>query len=91
MKRSINTDINKVYVSALDCYEIEKVQACLVPLLEAMLSDNGIDKTSLSGKKVVLKPNLLAKREAEAGITAHPSFVETAGKFFVSKSEAKRS
>ena len=83
MKRNINTDINRVYVSALDCYENEKVQACLVPLLENMLNDNGIDKAALSGKKVVLKPNLLAKREADAGITAHPSFVAAAGKFFV--------
>ena len=83
MKRNINTDINRVYISALDCYENEKVQACLVPLLENMLNDNGIDKAALSGKKVVLKPNLLAKREADAGITAHPSFVAAAGKFFV--------
>ena len=84
MKRSINTNINKVYISELDCYDDEKVQACLVPLLENMLKDNSIDKESLSGKKVVLKPNLLAKREADAGITAHPSFVAAAGSFFVS-------
>ncbi len=82
MERKINTDIKKVYVSALNCYDYDKVAEVLYPIIEQMLEDNGIDKGSLSGKKVVLKPNLLAKREAEAGITAHPSFVAAAGKFF---------
>lgn len=84
MKKRINTNIKRVYVSNLDCYDKEKVEACIVPLIENMLADNGIEKDSLSGKKVVLKPNLLAKREADAGITAHPAFVEAAGRFFVS-------
>lgn len=82
MEKKINTSVNRVYVSALDSYDREKTEAVLVPLLEGVLSDNGIDKSSLSGKKVVLKPNLLAKREAEAGITTHPSFIEACGKYF---------
>lgn len=82
MKRTINTDIKKVYVSALDCYDYDKVAETLFPIIEQMLADNGIEKGTLEGKNVLLKPNLLAKREAEAGITAHPSFVAAAGKFF---------
>lgn len=84
MKRKINTDINKVYLYDLDCYDYDKVKNTVFPLISHMLDDNGIEKESLAGKKVVLKPNLLAKREAEAGITAHPSFVAAAGEFFVS-------
>ena len=83
MKRKINTDINKVYIYDLDCYDYDKVKKVVLPLLENMLSDNGITPESLKGKKIVLKPNLLAKREAEAGITAHPSFVAAAGEFFI--------
>ena len=84
MKRHINTDTKKVYLSHLDSYEYEKVSDAVVPLIRSMLCDNGISEESLKGKKVLLKPNLLAKRESEAGITAHPSFVQTAGAFFVS-------
>lgn len=83
MKRRINTGINKVYVYDLDCYDYYNVKSTVFPLLSAMLEDNGIQAETLAGKKVVLKPNLLAKREAEAGITAHPSFVQAAGEFFV--------
>jgi uncharacterized protein (DUF362 family) len=83
MKRKIDTDINKVYLYDLDSYDYDKVKDTVFSLISHMLDDNGIEKESLAGKKVVLKPNLLAKREAEAGITAHPSFVAAAGKFFV--------
>lgn len=83
MKRKINTDINKVYLYDLDSYDYDKVKDTVFFLISGMLDDNGITVESLAGKKVVLKPNLLAKREAEAGITAHPSFVQAAGEFFV--------
>lgn len=82
MKRAIRTAVNKVYAPALNSYDQTTVSACLAPLLDAMLADNGISKTSLAGKNVVLKPNLLAKREAEAGITSHPSFVHACAAYF---------
>lgn len=82
MKRKINTDINKVYLYDLDSYDYDKVKDTVFFLISGMLDDNGITVESLAGKKVVVKPNLLAKREAEAGITAHPSFVQAAGEFF---------
>ncbi len=83
LKRKINTDITRVYLSPLDTYEQEKVRETLFPLLDAMLSDNKIEPESLSGKKVVIKPNLLTRREAKVGITTHPSFVRAAAEFFV--------
>lgn len=84
MERFIDTNIRKVYVRALDSYDVRAVENTLYPLLDGMLADNRIDKDSLVGKTVVLKPNLVAKREAEAGITTHPSFVEVCGRYFVS-------
>lgn len=82
MKRVIQTQINTVYVSALDTYEEKAVAQVVDPLLEGMLDDLGISKESLSEKTVVLKPNLLAKRDAKAGITTHPSFVKAAACYF---------
>lgn len=82
ISRRIDTNIRKVYVSALDTYEPSAVSAVLLPLLDGMLADNGIEKPSLAGKNVVLKPNLLAKREAEAGITTHPAFVTACAAYF---------
>ena len=73
-ERKIDTTQNKVYVRALDTYEYNRVSAVLFPLLDALLADNAIEKSTLCGKKVVLKPNLVAKREAETGITTHPAF-----------------
>ena len=84
MERIIRTEISKVYITALDTYEESAVGAVLCPLLDGMLADNGIEKGTLAGKNVVLKPNLLAKREADAGITTHPSFMIAAAKYFLS-------
>ena len=81
-ERKIDTTQNKVYVRALDTYEYNRVSAVLFPLLDALLADNAIQKNALCGKKVVLKPNLVAKREAEAGITTHPSFIRACAVYF---------
>lgn len=83
MERTIDTSIQKVYVRALDSYEQNAVEQVLFPLLDGMLADNGIEKTTLVGKTVVLKPNLVAKREPDAGITTHPAFIEACGRYFV--------
>lgn len=82
MERSIDTNIHKVYVRALDSYDPQQVEQTLTPLLDGMLADNGIEKSTLSGKTVVLKPNLVAKRAPDAGITTHPSFVAACGRYF---------
>ena len=82
-ERKIDTTQNKVYVRALDTYEYDRVQNVLVPLLDALLADNSIEKSALCGKKVVLKPNLVAKREAESGITTHPAFIRACAAYFM--------
>lgn len=82
-ERKIDTTQNKVYVRALDTYEYDRVQNVLVPLLDALLADNSIEKSALCGKKVVLKPNLVAKREAESGITTHPAFIRACAGYFM--------
>ena len=82
-ERKIDTTQNKVYVRALDTYEYDRVQNVLVPLLDALLADNSIEKSALCGKKVVLKPNLVAKREAESGITTHPAFIRACAVYFM--------
>ena len=81
-ERKIDTTQNKVYVRALDTYEYDRVSAVLFPLLDALLADNAIEKSALCGKKVVLKPNLVAKRKAETGITTHPAFIRACASYF---------
>lgn len=82
MQKTIDTSIRKVYLSACKSYDTETLRAVLYPMLDGMLADNGIEKAELADKKVVLKPNLLAKREAEAGITTHPAFIAVCGSYF---------
>ena len=73
--RKIDTSVNRVYVKALDTYDSAAVKDVVYPIISGMLEDNGIIKEDLSGKKVLIKPNLLARREAKAGITTHTAFV----------------
>ncbi len=75
---------NKVYLSALDSYDFDKVKEVLFPLFENVICDNGFDKAYFDGKKVTIKPNLLAKIEVEKCVTSHPSFVKAACEYFCS-------
>ena len=81
--RKINTSVNRVYVKALDTYDSAAVKDVVYPVISGMLEDNGIIKEDLSGKKVLIKPNLLARREAKAGITTHPAFVAACAEYFL--------
>lgn len=83
-ERKIDTSIKRVYLSALDSYDTKAVSEVVVPLIKEQLKDNKIEEAGLLGKTVVIKPNLLAKREAEAGITTHPSFVSACAEYFIS-------
>jgi uncharacterized protein (DUF362 family)/Pyruvate/2-oxoacid:ferredoxin oxidoreductase delta subunit len=46
------------------------------PVIELSLSDIGFDLTSIRGKRVLLKPNMLGAYPPEALVTTHPAFVE---------------
>ncbi len=75
---------NRVYLTPCKQYTKESVAEVLVPMLERILDDNGFFG-DFTGKKVVIKPNLLLKREPGAGVTTHPTFLEVASSYFVER------
>ncbi|MBO7208797.1 MAG: DUF362 domain-containing protein [Clostridia bacterium] len=82
MKRKINfTD--KVYLYSCKTYRQQEVTAVLNTLFDKICADNNF--TDFQGKKVVLKPNLLAKRAPDMGVTTQPSFVIAASEYFSQK------
>ena len=48
--------------------------------LRAALADIGFDLSSVGGKTVCLKPNLLMKSDPDGAVTTHPSVVRAAAK-----------
>ncbi len=83
MKREINLT-NRVYLTPCKNYKAENVRAAILPMLENIIQDNGFSG-DWKGVRVVIKPNLLAKREPNAGVTAHPILVEIAAAYFVER------
>ncbi len=83
MERKINLT-NRVYLTPCKNYRTEVAEAALLPMLESIIRDNGFDE-NWEGKKVVIKPNLLAKRAPSAAVTAQPVFVELAAAYFVKR------
>ncbi len=82
MKRKINfTD--KVYLYSCKTYRQQEVTPVINNLLDKICADNNF--TDFQGKKVVLKPNLLAKRAPDMGVTTQPSFVIAASEYFSQK------
>ncbi len=86
MKREI-TLTNRVYLSPCKNYQEENIEKVLIPMLESILADNGYGER-WEGKRVVIKPNLLARRVPGAGVTAHPVLVEKAAAYFVQRGAA---
>ena len=70
---------NKVALSKADGYDRD----ALYTLIKDQLTLLGIDPAELSGKKVVLKPNLLLKFSPDRAATVHPDVVYAAAKIFV--------
>ncbi|MBE7024568.1 MAG: DUF362 domain-containing protein [Ruminococcaceae bacterium] len=83
MKREMKIT-NRVYLSPCKNYQEKPVHDTLVPMLENIIRDNGFSG-DWTDKKVVIKPNLLAKRVPGAGVTAHPVLVETAASYFMKR------
>ena len=82
MKREINfTD--KAYLYSCKTYRQQEVTTVLNTLFDKICADNNF--TDFQGKKVVLKPNLLAKRAPDMGVTTQPSFVIAASEYFSQK------
>ncbi len=78
------TYTDKVYLAPCKNYAKETAQEAFLPMLENIIRDNGFGM-DFTGKKVVVKPNLLAKRVPGAGVTAQPVFVELAARYFIEK------
>lgn len=83
MERRISLT-NKVYFEALSDYDYDKVKSVLFPMLDAVLCDNGMEKTDFAGKRVAIKPNLLHKSGVEKCVTTHPSYTRAACEYFSS-------
>ncbi len=78
----INNDFfknNKVALSKADTYDREQLYGIIKEQFQLL----GIDLAQFSGKKVVLKPNLLLKFSPERAATVHPDVVYAAAKLFV--------
>lgn len=75
---------NKIYASACDGYEYHNIKTIVSDHLDNIISENynGFD---FQGKNVAIKPNLLAKRSPDAGITTNPAFVRACAEYFVQK------
>lgn len=59
-------------------YEISSLRPALLRAIDLA----GFDLESVSGKKVLLKPNMLGAYPPEMGVTTHPSFVEAVAGIF---------
>lgn len=84
MKRNIKETTN-VYLKALSNYDYDNVKSVLFPIFDTLCSENGFDDRFFSGKKVLIKPNLLAKCTPDKGVTTHPSFIQVSCEYFLGK------
>ncbi len=53
-------------------------------LIKSILADNNLSE-DWTGKKVLVKPNLLANRKPDMGVTSNPIMIEAAARFFVER------
>src|SRR3989338_8195649 len=63
---------SKVAVKSCSTYELDKVEKVLTESISLL---GGISAFFRSGKRVLIKPNLLTDSRPEKGITTHPNFV----------------
>lgn len=70
----------KVSVVKCDNYDAENVQNTIEQAIEYI---GGIKKYVSPGKKVLLKPNLIAKRKPDEAVTTHPVIVEAIAKMVI--------
>lgn len=65
-------DDNKVAISSCETYEVSELKE----IIKEQFNRLNIASDEFKDKKVVLKPNLLAKRSPEKAVTTHPYIVE---------------
>jgi len=64
--------LEKVFVSKVDEYDVQKIKSELCASFDAL----AIDLSSFAGKKVVIKPNLIIKKSPDGAATTHPAVIE---------------
>ena len=73
-----------VYADSCEFYDRERIKEIVFNHFDKIISEQYND-FDFEDKKVALKPNLLAKRNPDAGITTHPYFVSAAAEYFLNK------
>lgn len=81
-KRMLNLS-KRIYTAPCNSYDYQKVKTNIFELLDKMSAELKIE--SFEGKKVALKPNLLAMRSPEGCVTTNPEIVRSAAEYFVQK------
>jgi uncharacterized protein (DUF362 family)/ferredoxin len=66
------TIVNRIVLSKCDNYEISRVRAAVISLLEPI---GGISTFVNPGDRVLLKPNMLSAKTPEQAVTTHPIVV----------------
>ena len=82
MDRTLKLDSKRVYALSCSCYGEAEVKKCVYELLEKQTDEL---KFEISGKNVLLKPNLLAKREPNMAVTTNPQILKFTAMFFSEK------
>lgn len=73
-----------IYSSSCERYDYSDIKRALYSHFDLILSEFYSD-FDFNNKTVALKPNLLAKRTPDAGITTNPVFVQVAAEYFMLK------
>lgn len=81
-KRTLSLS-KKIYTVGCESYEREKIKKNIFDLLDSMIKELGME--GFEGKKVAIKPNLLAMRSPEGCVTTNPEIVKSACEYFVQK------
>jgi uncharacterized protein (DUF362 family)/NAD-dependent dihydropyrimidine dehydrogenase PreA subunit len=81
------SSFEKVYSSACADYQYENIRKVIFSHCDSIIADTYAE-FDFNGKNVAIKPNLLAKRSPDAGITTNPVFVRAAAEYFISKGAA---
>lgn len=74
----------KVYSASCRDYGYDGICGIINSHFDSVISEC-YHNYDFSGRTVAIKPNLLAKRSPDAGITTHPVFVRAAAEYFIKK------
>lgn len=72
-------NLDKVCIDRIDEYDVEKIKAVL---LKQFASLGGVEKILEKGKNVVVKPNLVIRKNPDAAATVNPAVVEAVCSIF---------